>query len=59
MNIKKFTFNPFQENTYVLYTDSKEAMIVDPGCSNATEERELMDFIESEELKVSRLLCTH
>ena len=30
--VAKFTFNPFQENTYVLHDDSKECIIIDPGC---------------------------
>jgi len=33
MDIAIFTFNPFSENTYVLYDDSKDCVIVDPGCS--------------------------
>ena len=32
MKIKSFTFNPFQENTYVIYDETKECIIIDPGC---------------------------
>ena len=32
MKIKKFTFNSFQENTYVIYDESKQCVIIDPGC---------------------------
>lgn len=59
MQIKVFTFNPFQENTYVLYENTKECIIVDPGCSNYEEENALKDFISSEKLKVVRLVNTH
>lgn len=59
MKIKKFTFNPFQENTYVLYDDSKECIVVDPGCETVSEEKQLSDFIEKEGLKPVRLINTH
>ena len=32
MQVKAFTFNPFMENTYVVYDETKEAVIIDPGC---------------------------
>lgn len=59
LSIKKFTFNAFQENTYLLYDESKSAVIIDPGCSNATEERELINFIDNEELTIVHLINTH
>ncbi len=31
MNVHAFTFNPFAENTYVLYDDTRECIIIDPG----------------------------
>ena len=31
MQIKQFTFNPFQENTFIIYAENKEAIIIDPG----------------------------
>ncbi|MBS1943501.1 MAG: MBL fold metallo-hydrolase, partial [Bacteroidetes bacterium] len=40
MHVQKFTFNPFQENTYVLHADG-EGIVVDPGCSTINEQREL------------------
>ena len=57
--VAKFTFNPFQENTYVLYDDSKECIIIDPGCLQEKEKLELVDFIDSENLKPVRLINTH
>ncbi len=59
LSIKKFTFNAFQENTYLLYDESKSAVIIDPGCSNATEERELINFIDNEGLTIVHLINTH
>ena len=59
MQIQAFTFNPFSQNTYILYDDTKECVIIDPGCSNDHERQELTDFIKDEELKPVKLLNTH
>lgn len=59
MKIKKFTFNPFQENSYVLFDETKECIIIDPGCETNYEEQQLVDFIESEGLKPVHLINTH
>ena len=59
LHIKCFTFNPFQENTYLVYDDSGIAALIDPGCHTSGERKELEDFIQSEGLKVSQLLNTH
>ena len=59
MKIKSFTFNPFQENTYVVYDDTKDCIIIDPGCYTDKERDELRRFITSEELKPIKLINTH
>jgi len=59
IDVKTFTFNEFSENTYVLYDESKDCLIIDPGCNKANEEKELDDFIASKGLKPTRLLNTH
>lgn len=59
MYIKSFTFNPFQENTYLLYDDTKQAVIVDPGCYNRAEQAEIVEFLDSNELKLVKLINTH
>lgn len=59
MNIVKFTFSPFQENTYILYDNTKQCVIIDPGCYDENERRRLVEFIESRELNPVRLLNTH
>ena len=32
MKIKRFEFNMFPVNCYVLWDDTKEAVVIDPGC---------------------------
>ncbi|HNC32031.1 MAG TPA: MBL fold metallo-hydrolase, partial [Cyclobacteriaceae bacterium] len=59
LQIKKFTFNPFAENTYVLFDNSKECVVIDPGCYEKSEQQELIEFIESNGLVVKKLLNTH
>ncbi len=59
LQIKTFTFNDFQENTYLLYDESKECIIIDPGCYHASERDALTDFITDKKLKPVRLLNTH
>lgn len=60
INVHKFTFNGFQENTYLLVdTDTNEAVVVDPGCYDINEKHDLEDFIASNKLKLVRLLNTH
>lgn len=59
LKIKTFVFNPLQENTYVAYDDTKECVIIDPGCYDRDEEKELADFISAHQLRVRFLLNTH
>jgi hydroxyacylglutathione hydrolase len=59
IRVQSFTFNPIQENTYVLYDESKECVIIDPGCYDDTERSELSAFIDANELKPVHLLNTH
>lgn len=54
-----FTFNPFQENTYVIYNTQGTAVIIDPGCCNNTEEQMLSKFIADEKLQVKALWLSH
>ena len=59
MEIASFVFNPFAENTYLLFDDTKECVIIDPGCYTPEEEKTLARFIESKQLNPVRLINTH
>lgn len=60
LHIQSFTFNPYCENTYVLYdTSTSTCAIIDPGCYEPHEQTELMNFIKMKQLKVSHLINTH
>ncbi|MFY9152538.1 MAG: MBL fold metallo-hydrolase [Prolixibacteraceae bacterium] len=59
IQIKKFTFNPVQENTFVVYDETGECAIIDAGCYFDYERRELDDFIATKQLKPVKLINTH
>ena len=60
LQIESFVFNPFSENTYVVYDDNtKECVIIDPGCSTPSEENQLFGFIDSHRLKPLMAINTH
>lgn len=58
LRIASFTFNPFQENTFVVHSGS-QALLIDPGCWNTTEERVLEGWLEEQGLLPVRLVLTH
>lgn len=59
IHIKKFVFNPFQTNTYLLYDETGECVIVDASCEDDYEKKMLSDFITRNDLKPVRLIYTH
>jgi hydroxyacylglutathione hydrolase len=59
ISIKKFVFSPFQENTYIVYNQHKNAIVVDPGCYENQEKEALKSFIKTEGLTVKKLINTH
>jgi len=59
MEINQITFNPFQENTFILWDETKECIIIDPGCYEKNEKEYLSNFIESNNLKPVKLINTH
>lgn len=59
IEIKKFVFNGFEENTWVLYDETKACVIIDPGCSTPAEQQELDDFIRIRNLKPVGVYNTH
>jgi hydroxyacylglutathione hydrolase len=59
LTVQVFTFNPVQENTYVLYNEKGQCCIIDPGCYFASEEKMLTDFVSTSGLTPVLLLNTH
>jgi glyoxylase-like metal-dependent hydrolase (beta-lactamase superfamily II) len=59
LTVQRFTFNPAQENTYIVYNEKRDCCIIDPGCYFASEEQELTGFIAENGLQPRYLLNTH
>ena len=59
LKLESLVFNPFSENTYIIYDETKECVSVDPGCSNSAEENRLFGFIDSHQLKPLMIINTH
>ena len=59
MEIKRVVFNPFRENTYLVWDDTKECIVVDAGNMNEGENRILAEMISSRDLKPVMAVNTH
>ena len=59
LNIQRFVVNPFQENCYVIYDETKEAVIIDCGAFYPEERSAIVKFICDNELSPRHLIATH
>ena len=59
ITVQAFTFNPFQENSYVLFDESRECIVIDPGCYEKGEQNTIKKLIENNKLKPVKLINTH
>lgn len=59
LTVKRFVFNPIQENTYVVYNGKDACAIIDPGCYFPEEKHTLSSWLKKNELHPNLLLNTH
>ena len=59
IKIKKFTFNPVRENTYILFDETNDCVIIDPGMYDSDEQNEFYKFVKENGLNPVLLLNTH
>jgi hydroxyacylglutathione hydrolase len=59
LTVECFSFNPFSENTYLIYNDHKECVIVDPGCYDHREQAVLKKYIDDQGLSPKYIFLTH
>ena len=59
LKIRSFIFNPIQENTYIIYNEFKQCVIIDPGCYFDDEKEKIKHYIEENSLIPVMLLNTH
>jgi hydroxyacylglutathione hydrolase len=59
LTVKRFIFNPIQENTYVVYNGKDACAIIDPGCYFPQEKQTLSNWLKEAHLRPNILLNTH
>ena len=59
IQIKCFVFNMIEENTYIVWDDSLECVIIDCGAFYEEERQTIVNFIKENHLKPVHLLTTH
>jgi hydroxyacylglutathione hydrolase len=59
IKIQKFVFNTFQVNSYILYDESGECVIIDAAFYEMSEKQEITGFLKTNNLKLVRNLNTH
>jgi glyoxylase-like metal-dependent hydrolase (beta-lactamase superfamily II) len=59
IHIKTFVFNPFQENTYLVYDETNQCLLIDPGCHFEEEQQVLTRFIREKNLTPQYIIHTH
>ena len=59
IEVKTYTCNPLQENTYVVSDDTNECVIIDCGAFFEEERKAVVGYIRQHQLKPIHLLCTH
>lgn len=59
IELKIFEFNHFSQNTFLLYNEKKECIIIDPGCFFEQEKETLKSYITDNNLSLSKVLYTH
>lgn len=59
LRVEKYVVNMVQENTYLLWDESREAILIDPGFMTERNLSPLNETLERENLTLVRCLATH
>ncbi len=59
MTVRNFVFNELEVNAFVLYDETRECIIVDPGCNSMEQCNHLQDFLSEHLLKPVYIVNTH
>lgn len=59
LQVKSFVFSPIQENTYIVFNEFNQCIVIDPGCYFDGEKETLKNFIQQKSLTPLMLLNTH
>lgn len=58
VSVEVFCFNAFAENTFII-EEGRDCLIVDPGCYDQDEYQALVNHIQENDLKPSKIINTH
>ena len=59
LQVKTFIFNPFEERGMVLWDESLQGVIVDPGCYDEAELGLIRGFVDQNHLEIKAIWLTH
>ncbi len=59
LSVKAFIFNFIQVNTYIVYNEDKECVVIDAGNVERFEDEQILNYIDRNGLKPLMLLNTH
>lgn len=59
IQVKAFPVNPLQENTYLVWDETKEAIVIDAGFISEVETMRFEKVMDENELKLVRVINTH
>lgn len=59
LNVSFFTFNAFQENTYIISNEKKQCWIMDPGMYDKRETEQIISYITENQLQPQAIINTH
>ena len=59
VQIRCFYFNDFRERCSVVWDETMEGVIIDPGCNSDSEKEALYDFIDKQGIHPVKILLTH
>lgn len=59
LTVHAYAFNPFSENTYLVFNENKDSFLIDPGNFTDEETARLENFIAENNLKIKNILLTH
>lgn len=60
LKVKQFCFNPFAENTYLIYdADTRDGVVVDPGMWNSKERDQFDKYVTDNSVVIKQIINTH
>ena len=59
IKVQKFVFNPFQENSFLLYDETGDCILVDMGSYTVEEKKQVLYFTDNNRLNPVKIVNTH